>query len=112
MSIFEFELSTLKLKHFSDGKVILINHPYAGFYIYLDKPVVEYLRNYQTLIELNNNLLIIEKDKHWKIFQGFSEGSLGPCVLGGDLRTKEDIKIKIMCINHDRNFKISGISGI
>jgi hypothetical protein len=105
MSIFKFELSTVKLKHFSDGRVILINHPYVAFYIYLDKPLIEYLRNCQMLVELNNYLLIIEKDKHWKIFQVLRKGDLGHCVLTGDLRTKEDIKInktKIMCINPDR----------
>jgi hypothetical protein len=105
MSIFKFDLSTLKLKHFSDGKVILTNHPYAGFYIYLDKPVIEYLRNCQMLIELNSYLLIIEKDdKHWRIFQVCCRGRrLGQCIVSGDLRIKQDIKIKIMCINPDRN---------
>jgi hypothetical protein len=103
MSIFKFQLSTLKLKHFSDGKVILINHPYQGFYIYLDKPVVEYLRSHQMLIELNNSFLIIEQDKHWKIFQGLYRGRLEHCVLSGDLRTKQDIKIKIICTNPNRN---------
>jgi hypothetical protein len=95
MSIFEFNLTTLELTHNSDGGALLINHGYPEVDIYLDKLVVEYLKKWKTLIELNNYFLLIDEgEKQWRIpHDGTPEsGVWGHSILSGNL-IKEGKKI-------------------
>jgi hypothetical protein len=117
VAVLKFELLTLieqkelKLDYLSDGRVLLINHPYsAEFDIYLDSSVAEHLEKLKTLILLNTKdklFLVIEEKKCWKFSHINAQGDLWGGGLGGKLITKEGLKTEITCIEPDINFTIS-----
>ena len=116
MSLLKFELLTLieqkelKLDYLSDGRVLLINHPYsAEFDIYLDSSVAECLEKFKGLILLNSEnklFLVIEEKKYWKFSHINAQGGLWGGGFGGKLITKEGLKTEITCIEPDLNFTI------